>query len=49
VVADDSQDRIRYRLLETVRHYALEKLGESGEADDCAPATAITTRRWRPR
>ena len=25
--------RTRYRLLETVRQYALEKLGESGEAD----------------
>jgi predicted ATPase/class 3 adenylate cyclase/DNA-binding CsgD family transcriptional regulator len=33
VVADDSQERTRYRLLETVRQYALEKLGESGEAD----------------
>jgi predicted ATPase/class 3 adenylate cyclase/DNA-binding CsgD family transcriptional regulator len=33
VVADDSWGRTRYRLLETVRQYALEKLGESGEAD----------------
>ena len=33
VVADDSTGRSRYRLLETVRQYALEKLGESGEAD----------------
>jgi predicted ATPase/class 3 adenylate cyclase/DNA-binding CsgD family transcriptional regulator len=33
VVADDSNARTRYRLLETVRQYALEKLGESGEAD----------------
>ena len=33
VVADDSGGRARYRLLETVRQYALEKLGESGEAD----------------
>jgi predicted ATPase/DNA-binding CsgD family transcriptional regulator len=33
VVADDGQGRTRYRLLETVRQYALEKLGESGEAD----------------
>jgi predicted ATPase/class 3 adenylate cyclase/DNA-binding CsgD family transcriptional regulator len=33
VVADDSPGRSRYRLLETVRQYALEKLGESGEAD----------------
>jgi predicted ATPase/class 3 adenylate cyclase/DNA-binding CsgD family transcriptional regulator len=33
VVADDSSSRTRYRLLETVRQYALEKLGESGDAD----------------
>jgi predicted ATPase/class 3 adenylate cyclase/DNA-binding CsgD family transcriptional regulator len=33
VIADESRGRTRYRLLETVRHYALEKLGESGEAD----------------
>ena len=33
VVADDSEGRTRYRLLETVRQYAQEKLGESGEAD----------------
>jgi predicted ATPase len=33
VVADDSGGRTRYRLLETVRQYALEKLGGSGEAD----------------
>src|ERR1700686_1758256 len=33
VVADDSGGATRYRLLETVRQYALEKLGESGEAD----------------
>ncbi len=33
VVADESGSRTRYRLLETVRQYAQEKLGESGEAD----------------
>src|SRR5271170_618751 len=33
VVADDRAGRTRYRLLETMRQYALEKLGESGEAD----------------
>jgi predicted ATPase/class 3 adenylate cyclase/DNA-binding NarL/FixJ family response regulator len=33
VVADDRRGRTRYRLLETVRQYALEKLGESGEAN----------------
>jgi predicted ATPase/class 3 adenylate cyclase/DNA-binding CsgD family transcriptional regulator len=34
VTADDSGSRNRYRLLETMRQYALEKLGESGEAND---------------
>ena len=34
VVADETRGRARYRLLETVRQYAAEKLGESGEADD---------------
>ncbi len=33
VVAENVRGRTRYRLLETVRQYALEKLGESGEAD----------------
>jgi predicted ATPase/DNA-binding CsgD family transcriptional regulator len=33
VVADDTGDVMRYRLLETVRQYAQEKLGESGEGD----------------
>ena len=33
VVAENASGRTRYRLLETVRQYALEKLGESGEAD----------------
>ncbi len=32
VVAADAGGRTRYRLLETVRQYAQEKLGESGEA-----------------
>ncbi len=32
VVAENVGGRTRYRLLETVRQYALEKLGESGEA-----------------
>jgi predicted ATPase/class 3 adenylate cyclase/DNA-binding CsgD family transcriptional regulator len=34
VVAETTSGRTRYRLLETVRHYAAEKLGESGEADE---------------
>jgi predicted ATPase/class 3 adenylate cyclase/DNA-binding CsgD family transcriptional regulator len=33
VVAEKAGGRTRYRLLETVRQYALEKLSESGEAD----------------
>jgi predicted ATPase/DNA-binding SARP family transcriptional activator len=33
VVAEDSRGRTRYRLLETVRQYAAEKLCESGESD----------------
>jgi predicted ATPase/class 3 adenylate cyclase/DNA-binding CsgD family transcriptional regulator len=33
VVAESIRGRTRYRLLETVRQYAQEKLGESGEAD----------------
>ena len=34
VVSEESRGRTRYRLLETVRQYALEKLGESREAYD---------------
>ena len=33
VVAEYASERTRYRMLETIRQYALEKLGESGEAD----------------
>jgi predicted ATPase/class 3 adenylate cyclase/DNA-binding CsgD family transcriptional regulator len=33
VVADDSRGRTRYRLLETVRQYAAEKLAQYGETD----------------
>jgi predicted ATPase/class 3 adenylate cyclase/DNA-binding CsgD family transcriptional regulator len=33
VIAENTGGTTRYRLLETVRQYALEKLGESGEAD----------------
>src|SRR6201993_4266670 len=33
VAAENTRGRTRYRLLETVRQYALEKLSESGEAD----------------
>jgi len=34
VVAESLGGRTRYRLLETVRQYAMERLSESGEADD---------------
>lgn len=34
IAAEDSAFGTRYRMLETVRHYALEKLGESREADE---------------
>jgi predicted ATPase/class 3 adenylate cyclase/DNA-binding CsgD family transcriptional regulator len=33
IVPETTSGRTRYRLLETVRQYALEKLGESGQAD----------------
>ena len=33
VVAENTSGRTRYRFLETVRQYAQEKLGESGEAE----------------
>ena len=34
VVADDTSDGTRYRLLETIRQYALERLDDAGETDD---------------
>jgi predicted ATPase/class 3 adenylate cyclase/DNA-binding CsgD family transcriptional regulator len=34
IVAEDGAAGSRYRMLETVRQYGLEKLGESGEADE---------------
>jgi predicted ATPase/class 3 adenylate cyclase/DNA-binding CsgD family transcriptional regulator len=34
VVAENAGDRTRFRLLDTVRHYAMAKLRESGEADE---------------
>jgi len=33
VIAENASGATRYRLLETVRQYALEKLGDSGESD----------------
>ncbi len=38
VVAESVRGRTRYRLLETVRQYAMEKLGASGEADEIRAA-----------
>ena len=53
VVAEESRGRTRYRLLETMRQYALEKLGESGKPMTSAFVTATTTwrrqRRWTTR
>ena len=49
VIAENTTGRTRYRLLETVRQYALEKLGESGEADDVrTQAPRPLTCRWPP-
>lgn len=53
VVADRAAGRTRYRLLETVRQYALLKLGESGEADavrvrHCDYYTALAARLDAP-
>jgi predicted ATPase/class 3 adenylate cyclase len=53
VVADNSEGRMRYRLLETVRQYAAEKLGESGETDAVRTRhrdhyTALTAQRDAP-
>ena len=45
VVADDEGGRLRYRLLETMRQYALDKLNEAGEADALGSGTSTTT--WR--
>jgi predicted ATPase/class 3 adenylate cyclase/DNA-binding CsgD family transcriptional regulator len=56
VITENTTGRTRYRLLETVRQYALEKLGESGEADDVRgrhrdhylAVAAVLGDRWRP-
>ena len=48
VVAENTGGRTRYRLLETVRQYASEKLGESGEADEVRYSSSRPLhRRWR--
>lgn len=47
VVAEESRGSTRYRLLETVRQYALEKLNESKKSTGCALGTGPTTQPWR--
>ena len=51
VVADRTDDRTRYRLLESQREYALRKLRESGELEDVQRRhyEHFKTRRWEPR
>ena len=48
VQADETRGSTRYRLLETVRHYAAERLAlrPGAELDKPAPPTAITTWLW---
>ena len=53
VAAEESDEVTRYRLLETVRQYALEKLADSGEADEvrtrhCGHYTAMAARLDSP-
>jgi predicted ATPase len=48
VLAEDSRDGTRYRLLETVRQYALENSASPAKVTTCAPITATTTQRWPP-
>ena len=42
VVGDFGEGETRYRLLETVRQYAAERLAEAGEADETRRAHAVT-------
>ena len=45
VVADEDGDR--YRMLETVREYAKEKLAATGSPTRCGPNIAITSWHWQ--
>ena len=47
VAAENTSGRTRYRLLETVRQYAQEKLGESGEAEAVRARHRDHYTRWR--
>jgi predicted ATPase len=49
VSADTSEPGARYRLLETTRAYALERLAEAGEAERLGRARASRMRRLRAR
>ncbi len=40
VVAEERDEKMRYRMLETIRQYAAERLGESGETDGARSAHA---------
>jgi predicted ATPase len=48
LVAERDPLETRYRLLETIREYAEERLADTGRDKCCAPATPSTTSR-RPR
>ena len=48
VVADDSGGRTRYRLLETVRQYALKNSASPAKRMRSARVTVTTTPRWPP-
>lgn len=45
VIAEEPGVEGRYRLLETIREYAAEKLGEAGEGKPCGSGTG--TGIWR--
>ena len=47
VVAENAGGGTRYRLMETVRQYALEKLASPVRPTMSATATATTTQPWR--
>ncbi len=46
VVADQSSDQTRYRLLETIRQYARQKLAEQGDEDACRDCHLIYFVQW---
>ena len=46
LVTATGEQQVRYRLLETVRAYAADRLAEAGEADRPATRTPRTSSRW---